>query len=78
MSVGLKRGEGSEGKGQMGIGVTIHSLLPRSVLQPHLLLPALQHHGLAGPQPDFLLPVGELVCTDPAKGLGSNWGPFIM
>eukprot|EP00074_Homo_sapiens_P095084 XP_016873122.1 equilibrative nucleoside transporter 2 isoform X4 [Homo sapiens] len=28
-----------------------------SVLQPHLLLPPLQHHGLAGTEPDLLLPV---------------------
>nr|XP_023415337.1 equilibrative nucleoside transporter 2 isoform X2 [Loxodonta africana] len=28
-----------------------------SVLQPHLLLPSLQRHGLAGTQPDLLLPV---------------------
>uniref|UniRef100_A0A8C9AS71 Solute carrier family 29 member 2 n=1 Tax=Prolemur simus TaxID=1328070 RepID=A0A8C9AS71_PROSS len=29
------------------------------VLQPHLLLPSLQHHGLAGAEPDLLLPVGQ-------------------
>ncbi|PNI93591.1 SLC29A2 isoform 6 [Pan troglodytes] len=30
-----------------------------SVLQPHLLLPPLQHHGLAGTEPDLLLPVAR-------------------
>uniref|UniRef100_A0A8C5USS3 Solute carrier family 29 member 2 n=1 Tax=Microcebus murinus TaxID=30608 RepID=A0A8C5USS3_MICMU len=29
------------------------------VLQPHLLLPSLQHHGLAGAEPDLLLPVAQ-------------------
>lgn len=55
--------------------MTVRSLYARSVLQPNLLLPALQCYGLAGPEPDFLLLVGELVCSDPAKGSGSNWGP---
>jgi hypothetical protein len=48
---------------------------PRSVLQPYLLLSALQRHGLAGPEPDLLLPVGELLWAKPARSLGSNWGP---
>lgn len=59
----------------MGIGLIASSLFLRSVLQPYLLLPALQRHGLSGPEPDLLLPVGELVWAKPARSLGSNWGP---
>lgn len=66
---------GEAGKGADGIRLSVRSLFPRSVLQPYLLLPALQRHGLAGPEPDLLLPVGELFWAKPARGLGSNWGP---
>uniref|UniRef100_A0A452U3E9 Solute carrier family 29 member 2 n=1 Tax=Ursus maritimus TaxID=29073 RepID=A0A452U3E9_URSMA len=40
-------------------GHSVRSWEVESVLQPHLLLPSLQHHGLGGTEPDLLLPVAS-------------------
>uniref|UniRef100_A0A8C2RC87 Solute carrier family 29 member 2 n=1 Tax=Capra hircus TaxID=9925 RepID=A0A8C2RC87_CAPHI len=52
----LHRGQGNGGGGERG----------ESVLQPHLLLPPLQRHGLSGTEPNLLLPVAPAPGGQPA------------